>query len=100
MLDDMSSVNTGVSKIGLSSIKTDIHLRLVNDAVAALEHRGDIEQTLKAAWNGVDCDKFIENFKNSTTEVCNTLKDYDTQITAKLDQIYTSWGNFQNTNVQ
>jgi len=89
----------GVTLDGLNDLLTQIKITMVDDAITNLNNTQTVQQAVTEGWNGGDRDLWLQHFDELKTEIIDSLEFYYSQIENEFQKIFTSWEEFQASNV-
>lgn len=89
----------GVTLEGLNDLLEQIKVVMVEDAIDNLDNTQAVKEAVAEGWQGGDRDLWIQHFDELKDEIKGSLEFYYNQIETEFQKIFTSWEEFQSSNV-
>ena len=95
---DMSSATYARDEAGRKKLLTDLQGD-ISKAIKTVENESKtVEGTIQKYWLGADATQFIKSFKSATNEIATLYKQYNSMITAALNEDTKQFSSMQAKN--
>ncbi len=87
----IGDMTTGIDKDGMDKYIENLRLNLLEEVQKTINDVTEIENVIKAGWQGVACENFLKNFATAREKICDDLSNEFEDVKNRLSELQANY---------